>query len=125
MRRFGIAMASANAVAFGLGVATAIGAQRGWIHVEGLGFPLGLGLVSLAALSAVAYAMSIPRYYSYALMLAIAPLIGEWLWRNDVASHHGFPVVFGVAATVMLAGGVVRFAMLIRSRPVPSRPATL
>lgn len=125
LHRFGIAMVSANAIVFGLGVATAIGVQAGWIRLGGMGFQLAFGLVSLVGFSAAAYAMSIPRFYPYGLMLAIAPLIGEWLWRRDIAEHHGFPIVFGVAAAVMLAVGVTRFALLIRSRPLPSHPATL
>lgn len=125
MRRFRIAAASANALVFGLGIATAIGVQAGWIGLNGLAFPLAFSLVSLVGFSAIAYATSIPRYYVYGLMLAVAPLVGEWLWRNDLVSDHGFPIVFGVTAAIILAVGVIRFALLIRSRPSPHRALTL
>jgi hypothetical protein len=123
MHRLGVAMLCVNIVALGIGIAVAIGVQQGRIDLEGLGSPLMFSLVSLAGFSLAAYAVSIPRYVLYGLMLAIAPLIGEWLWRNDLAPHHGFPVVFGVAAAVIFTVGVARVAVLVRRHPLPPHSA--
>lgn len=79
--------------------------------------PLGMSLAILVGFSLAAFFLDIPRVFFYGLLLAIAPPIGEALFRRGYASHHGFPVVFGVCATVILVCGIVRF---IRFLPPPS-----
>jgi hypothetical protein len=125
MHRLGVALLCVNIVACAIGIAVAIGAQQGRIDLEGLGFPLMFSLVILAVFSFVAYAVSIPRYALYGLILAIAPLLGEWLWRHDLASHHGYPIVFGVAAAVIFTVGVARLAVLVRRHPLPPHSAAV
>jgi hypothetical protein len=126
LRRFSVVMLVVNVVAALLGLAAALGVQRGWVDLGGdsIGYPLTLGIVILVGFSVGAYAASIPRYYLYGLMLAGAPLLGEWLWRNDLATHHGYPIVFGAAAVIMLVTGITRFVTHLRSRPLPQDPAT-
>lgn len=126
MRRFALVMMVVNAIALVLGVAVAIGVQTDQLDLDGgVGYPLGLGIVSLVGFSAAAYVTSIPRFALYGLMLAVAPLVGEWLWRNDLAAHHGYPIVFGVAAVIIFVTGIARFTALLRSRPLPQHPVTV
>lgn len=125
MRRLRVALLFVNIVAFGIGVGVAIGAQQGRIDLGGLGFPLMFSLCSLAGLSIVAFAVGIPRFALYGLMLAIAPLFGEWLWRNDLASHHGYPIVFGASAAVIFTVGVARLAVLVKRHPLPPHSAAV
>jgi hypothetical protein len=126
LRRFSVVMLIVNVVAALLGLAAAIGVQRGWVDLGGggIGYPLTLGIVILVGFSVGGYAASIPRYYLYGLMLAGAPLVGEWLWRRDLATHHGYPIVFGAAAVVILVTGITRFFIRLRGRPLPQDPAT-
>ncbi|MDJ0924079.1 MAG: hypothetical protein QNJ77_05910 [Acidimicrobiia bacterium] len=121
LKRLNIVLLVVNLLAALLGVIAALGAQLGWLNLGNgsLAYPLGLGLVVVVGFTGAAFVTGIWRYYIYGLMLAIAPLVGEWLWRNDLASHHGFPVVFGVAAGIIFVGGVVRFAVLVNGHPLP------
>lgn len=78
----------------------------------------------LVFFSAAAFILDIPRLYLYGLMLFIAPPIGEWLYQNQGASHHGFPIVFGFSAGVMILTGLVLFIrLLIIMPPVQSQEA--
>jgi hypothetical protein len=127
LRRFSVVMLAVNVVAALLGLAAAIGVQRGWVNIggDGIGYPLTLGIVILIGFSVGAYAASIPRYYLYGLMLAGAPLVGEWLWRHDLATHHGYPIVFGAAAVIILITGITRFLTHLRDHPLPQGPVTV
>jgi hypothetical protein len=124
LRRFSVVMLAVNIVAALVGLAAAISVQRGWVDLggDGIGYPLAIGIVILVGFSVGAYAASIPRYYLYGLMLAGAPLVGEWLWRKDLATHHGYPIVFGAAAVIILVTGITRFFTRLRGHPLPQGP---
>jgi hypothetical protein len=85
--------------------------------VQGQVVSLTMSLVILVGFSAAALFLAIPRVFFYGVLLAAAPPIGEAMFVRGYASHHGFPVVFGVGATVILVSGIVRF---IRFLPPPS-----
>lgn len=124
LRRVGVVLLVVNVVALVAGVAAFVGLSEGWLGYSGLAYPIGLGIAALVLLSAAAYMTAIWRFAAYGLLLAAAPLIGEWLWRNGLASHHGYPLVFGAVTAIMLLVGVGRAAWLIRSHPMPhDRPA--
>lgn len=106
LRRLTVVMLVVNIAALVLG---AFAAARGGVGGATL-YPAGLALVLLMGFSLGSYFLSIPRYFVYGLLLVAAPLVGEELWQRGHATHHGFPVVFGVAAVVILVGGLVRFA---------------
>jgi predicted small integral membrane protein len=116
-----------NVIAAGLGAVAAIGIQLDWLKLgEGsVSYPLVLGLTVLVGCTGVAHVAGMTRYYLYGLMLAIAPLIGEWLWRNELASHHGFPIVFGTAAAVILITGITRFLAVLRTHPLAPHQVTM
>ncbi len=118
LRRVNVVLLIMSTIALGLGTAVGTGIWVGWLDIDGYVYPLGLGAIALAGLTLVAYANSTWRYSVYGLLLAAAPPIGEWLWRNDLASHHGFPLVFGGAALIILTTGLARLASLLRHHPV-------
>jgi len=60
------------------------------------------------------------RLYLYGLLVGLSPLIGEWLWTQGYASHHGFPVTFGTASGIMILVGLIIFIRLLRDNPIPS-----
>lgn len=115
LRRLGVVGLVANLVALVLGVVAAVKGPSGgeWTY------PAGLSLVMLVGLSLVAYYRDVPRYFLYGLLLAVGTLVGEVLFRRGQASHHGFPLVFGVAAVLIAAGGLLRLARVLRP-PVAS-----
>ena len=63
-------------------------------------------------LSLAAHLLEILRYFAYGLVLASAAVAGEWLWREGLASHHGFPVMYGAAAAIVALGGLARLLLL-------------
>ncbi len=82
-----------------------------------------LGMALLIAFTFAAYLLDFPRFYIYGLLLGLSPLVGEWLFVNGYASHHGYPVVFGFTAAVMILTGLVVFGRLVRDNPVPAEAA--
>jgi hypothetical protein len=125
LRRVTIAVFVVNAIAFIIGVAAAFGLWAGWLEMAGLVYPISLGIAALVIFSMTAYAFSVGRYAIYGLLVAAAPLGGEWLWRNDFADHHGFPVGFGAVALIMVAVGISKLTTLLRNHPLPKDPATV
>lgn len=125
LRRVNIVLLVVNSLAFLVGIAAGSGWLSDYIDLGGLVYPITLGLAGLVIFSLVAYATSTGRYAVYGLMVAIAPLVGEWLWQNDLANHHGFPVVFGSTALIILITGLARLATLLRRYPLPNHPTTV
>jgi hypothetical protein len=113
LRRSGLVLAAVNVAALLAGVFAASRADTAGVWV----FPMTFSLIVLVVFSLVAYATQIPRFFFYGAMLAVSPLIGEWLFRQGYALHHGFPVMFGLAATVIAVIGMTKFALLVRSHP--------
>jgi hypothetical protein len=100
-----------NVVAFVLGTYFAITSEPGSMWA----FPIVFSMILLVGFSLAAYFLNIPRFFFYGLLLAGAPFVGEWLWRRGYAPHHGFPVVFGIAAIVIAAIGLITLVARIRS----------
>ena len=113
LRRFSLIMLLANVAAFAAGIYAASRPMAQW------GFfltQIGLPLAFLLGLSLAAYFLEIPRLFFYAVLLAGAPLVGEQLFQRGYASHHGFPLAFGVAAAVIFVSGLVRFQRILPRR---------
>ena len=104
-----------NIIAFVIGLLANFNAEQGvnevWI------FPITFSLIVLALLSLAAYAVSIPRFFFYGLLLALCPLVGEVLFSQGIASHHGFPIAFGTASIVIASIGITKLIRLISSMP--------
>lgn len=109
-----------------LGIVVALLAERaagsGTGGIFGL-FPTALGLFCLLGFSFTAYLLDYPRLYFYGLLLFAAPPVGEWLYQHHGASHHGWPIVFGVAAAIMILTGLATFLRLLLKNPPIEAPA--
>ena len=117
LRRFTLIMLVLNVLIFILGIAVAL--MVSFQHRELLSWltALSLGLFVLVGFSLAGYLLDTPRFYLYGLMLLFAPLIGEWLYQNHGFTHHGYPVVFGFAAGVMILTGLALFLRLLKNNP--------
>jgi hypothetical protein len=90
--------------------------------------PLGLGsLVPVAFGSSMVilfftagYFLDFKYLYIYGVLIAVSLPIGEWLWQTNRASHHGFPIVFGVLSALMLLTGIGKFVVFLRNTSMPS-----
>ena len=117
LRRFTTIMLALNILVFSLGIVVALivdfqdRAQLGWL------ISLVLGLFVLVGFSLAGYLLDTPRFYLYGLMLLIAPPVGEWLYQQHGFSHHGYPVVFGFVAGVLILAGLVLFLRFLKHNP--------
>jgi hypothetical protein len=102
-------------VALLLGILSAVDLNvPGWVHTA------RFGLVVLVAFSVAAYFLGFTLLYIYGALIALSPLVGEWLYANVGASHHGFPIAFGVTAGIIILVGLVKFLRLLRNYPLPA-----
>jgi hypothetical protein len=80
--------------------------------------------IMLSFFSLAAFILDFPRLYFYGVLTALAPLVGEWLYRRLGALHHGFPITFGFVTAVMIISGLVAFVRLLRNNPIPAQGGT-
>jgi hypothetical protein len=118
LRQFSLLMIGLNLVALAFGVLEVLSiSQAGGRGLAGQ-LNLLLGLLALTGFSAAAYVLGYPRLYVYGLLLFAAAPVGSWLHANAGAAHHGYPVVYGFVAGVMIVSGLITFARLVRDNPV-------
>jgi len=115
LKKFTVSMLVFNVIAFILGL---IAAFR--FRTLPVGGPnMVLGLILLIGFSTAAYFLDFPRLYVYGLLGALGAPIGEWLYQNMGVSHHGYPIVFGILAGVMILTGLVTFVRFLKNNPLP------
>ena len=102
-------------------LALALGLFAVWRFAPGGGsvYPLLLGLLLLVGFSVAGYLLDYNRLFVYGLLVGVAPLAGEWLSNQGLASHHGFPLAFGFVSAVMIVTGLGVFGRLLRDNPRP------
>jgi hypothetical protein len=87
--------------------------------------PLPFSAMVLVSFSIAGYFLDINRFYAYGIMLGTAPMVGEYLYQNFGASHHGFPVTFGISAVIILLTGLIKLITLLRGNPLPTEEPLL
>lgn len=115
--KFSKVMLILNIVAFSLGTwfAFNLGILSGQVISALFGF------ICLIMLSITAYYLNYQRLYYYGLLVGFSPLIGEWLYLNHNASHHGLPITFGITSSIIIFIGLVVFIQLLLHNPIPNR----
>lgn len=83
-------------------------------------FPATFSLILLIGFSVAAYLLDLARYYVYGAMNSLAVIVGELLYQFAGASHHGFPMAFGVTSIIMIVTGIILLIKFIRKHPKPS-----
>ena len=109
------AMLAVNALVFVIGLVALLNYQPD--SSSQWAYPTMLSLALLVLLSIGAYALSIPRFYFYAILMAICPAVGEYLFQAGLASHHGFPIVFGFASIAIACVGLLKLARIMKLNP--------
>lgn len=110
-----IALAVGMVAALGLAV---IALQQANAPLADWLFPGLLGLLALAGFSAGAHFLDLPRFYGYGILVGLAAPVGEILYRRAGASHHGWPITFGIAGGTIFVAGVVMLLRFLRAYPV-------
>lgn len=77
----------------------------------------GFSMIMLIGFSTAGYMLDMPRLYLYAILIAAAPVIGEYLYRNFGASHHGFPITFGSLSAALVTTGLIILIRLLDKYP--------
>ena len=116
LKKYTFAMLVVNVIALLLGIWVALGFGNSSLESP----PIILGLILLIGFSSAAYFLDFPRLYVYGLLAALGTPIGEWLYQNGYVSHHGFPIVFGTLAGVMILTGLVTFVRFLQNNPLPA-----
>jgi hypothetical protein len=98
-----------------LGIAFALVLRGpGWLNV------LPFSAMVLLRFTLAAFLLDLTRFYAYGLMLGLAPIVGEWLYREFGAAHHGYPITFGIATIVIFGVGLVNLLIILREDPLPA-----
>jgi hypothetical protein len=115
MRWFTGVMLALNTIALVMGFWVSLNADA----LSGRAATAIFGMICLALFSTGGYFLDFPRLYLYGLLLCLSPFVGEWLYSEYGASHHGLPITFGITCAVMLLTGLFVFIRLLRNNPLP------
>lgn len=115
LMKFTFVMLAINIVAFILGLVATINFGK----VPGQMYSITIGLTLLIGFSFAAYILDFSRLFLYGLFVGLSPLIGEWLWTHGYATHHGFPITFGISSGFMILVGVALFLRFLSNNPYP------
>jgi len=91
----------------------------GWIHAARFGV-----IILISALLA-AYFLDFYLLIFYGILCALSPIIGEWLWINLNITHHGFPITFGFAASLIIGIGLIKFIRCLKHNPLHKNKVNL
>jgi MFS family permease len=120
LKKFTLVMLTINILAFILGLIASFYFRT----LSGQIIAIMFGLILLAGFSLAGYFLDYSRLYVYGFLLGIAPFVGEWLYSNYGASHHGFPITFGFISGVVFLAGLFTFVRFLRRNPIETNAST-
>lgn len=122
LRHFSLVMLVVNTLALILAIIAVINPDllfsSSGINNPGILYSSLMGMFLLIGFSTAAFVLDFPRLFVYGLMLFIGPPLGEWLYANYGAAHHGIPIVFGFSAGIMILTGLALFIRLLKNNPL-------
>jgi hypothetical protein len=106
-----------NVIALGLGILSFFQFSNlpDWIPTTWLSILLLIGF------SLTGYMLELPRFYLYGILVPLAPLIGEYLYQTAGASHHGFPITFGITSAGLILTGLIILFRIMQKYPKPAQ----
>ena len=75
--------------------------------------------MALIIFSVAAHVLQQNRLFLYGCMVALAPILGEWLWVNLGVVHHGYPLTFGIACLTIITTGITKFILFLKRYTIP------
>ena len=117
MIRFNLVMLVFLSFSAILGMVLALGtaALPAWMHAA------PFSLIVLIAFSVAAYFLDFSRLYVYGVLFALSPLVGRWLYLYREIPHSGYPVTFGISATIAILVGLAKFISFLRTHPLDAQ----
>jgi MFS family permease len=79
----------------------------------------------LISFTMAGYFLGVTRFYLYGLLLSGGFFVGEWLYQNYGATHHGYPIVFGISSGVIFLVGLYKLITFLQNNPLPSEELLL
>jgi hypothetical protein len=79
----------------------------------------------LISFTMAGYFLGVTRFYLYGLLLSGGFFVGEWLYQNYGAAHHGYPIVFGISSGVIFLTGLYKLITFLKENPLPSEEPLL
>ena len=86
-------------------------------------FPAAFSIVAMGTFGGAAYYLDFPRLIVYGVLTALSPLIGQVMFLNWGVLHHGFPITFGISASVMILVGIYSFIRFVQEYQLPIEEA--
>ena len=71
----------------------------------------------LSSFSVAGYLLNISRLFIYGIMIALLVPIGEILFWRGIVTHHGYPLVFGIACSTMIITGFILLVRFVQMYP--------
>ncbi|MBC8400650.1 MAG: hypothetical protein H8E14_04095 [Candidatus Marinimicrobia bacterium] len=69
--------------------------------------PVKFALVILIGFSLSGWYLNLKRLIVYGFLIALAFVVGELLFRQGLATHHGIPLALGGAASLIIMTGII------------------
>lgn len=82
------------------------------------------GIMIIALFSIPALLLKFRRLYIYGILIAGSPLVGELMYEQFETVHHGYPIVFGITATILILTGLILFMQVMRGVPDSANEAS-
>ena len=78
-----------------------------------------MAVMALIIFSIGAHVLQQNRLLLYGCIVALAPILGEWLWLKLGIIHHGYPLTFGIASLTIFITGITKFILFLKRYTIP------
>lgn len=75
----------------------------------------------LFVFSVAGFYLDFPRLFFYGIFISVLIPVGEVLFWNGKVSHHGYPMVFGIASIIVFSNGIYHLVKFVKNYPVQER----
>lgn len=81
-------------------------------------FPALFSFLILFIFSVAGFYLDFPRLFFYGIFISVLVPVGEVLFWNGKVSHHGYPLVFGIASIIIFSYGIFHLVSFLKNYPI-------